>query len=165
MKETRMPTAFPLSITMPTEREIVLTRVFDAPPALVYDALTSPALLRRWYFPTGWTLETCEVDLRPGGAWHFRMRKPNGKVVGQRGVYRELVPAARIVNTELWDDWDAGETIVATTLDAEQGRTRYTSTILFPTQEVRDVVFRNGLEKSAGDLYERLSDLLGHPNA
>ncbi|HET9372145.1 MAG TPA: SRPBCC family protein [Vicinamibacterales bacterium] len=160
-----MPTAFPLTITMPTDREIVLTRLFDAPPAFVYEALTSPALLRRWYSPTGWTLETCEVDLREGGAWHFRMRKPNGKTVGQRGVYRELVPAARIVNTETWDDWDAGETIVTTTLAEEQGRTRYTSTMLFPSQEVRDVVFKNGLESSAGDLYERLSDLLRHSNA
>ena len=61
-----MPTAFPLTSTMPTDREIVLTRLFDAPPALVYEALTSPALLPRWYFPTGWTLETCEVDLREG---------------------------------------------------------------------------------------------------
>ena len=160
-----MPTAFPLSITLPTDREIVLTRVFDAPPDLVYEALTEPALLRRWYFPTGWTLETCDVDLRVGGAWHFRMRKPNGKTVGQHGVYREIVPAARIVNSELWDDWDAGETVVTTTFEAEGGRTRYTSAMLFPSQEVRDVVFRNGLEKSAGDLYERLSDLLSRPEA
>ena len=74
-------------------------------------------------------------------------------------------PAARIVNTETWDDWDAGETFVTTTLAEEQGRTRYTSTILFPSQEVRDVVFKNGLESSAGDLYERLSDLLRHSTA
>jgi len=149
-----------LTITTPTDREVLLTRVFDAPATLVFDALTQPEWLKRWYGPTGWLLVVCEIDLRVGGAWHFVSRRPDGKQIGQLGVYREIVKPERIVNTEQWEDWDAGETLVTTVLTERGGKTRFQSTILFPSQEVRDTVLKAGLEHGAEDEYNRLAEAL-----
>src|SRR6266850_5014347 len=98
-----------LQLTTPTEREVTITRAFDAPRGLVFDALTKPELLRRWYGPVGWSLVVCDIDLRVGGAFRLVSRRADGKDVGQRGVYREIVPPERLVNTEWWEDWNPGE--------------------------------------------------------
>src|SRR4030095_16894255 len=120
-----------LQITMPSDREIVLTRVFDAPRHLVFDAFTKPELLKRWYGPRGWSLVVCDVDLRVGGSFRFVSARPDGKQVGQYGVYREVARPERLVNTELWEDWNPGESVVTTVLTERDGRTTLTSTILF----------------------------------
>lgn len=162
MKDTVKPTSGALvTIATPTDREVVMTRTFDAPARMVFDALTTPQLLRRWYGPTGWTLDVCEVDLRVGGGWRFVSRRPDGKAIGQRGVYVEIDPGRRLVNTESWEDWDAGETLVTTVLTEHDGKTTYTSTILFPSRQVRDTVLKSGLEQSAEQLYARLATVLG----
>jgi uncharacterized protein YndB with AHSA1/START domain len=148
-----------VKIETPTDREVVLTRVFDAPAGIVFDALTRPDLLRRWYGPVGWSLTLCEIDLRVGGQWHFVLNKPDGKLVGQLGVYREIVPGKRIVNTERWEDWDPGETLVTTVLEESDGKTTFTNTMLFPSQEVRDIVLKSGLTH-AEELYARLDEVL-----
>lgn len=150
-----------LRITTPSDREVVLTRVFDAPRSLVFDALTKPELLRRWYGPSNWSLDICEIDLRVGGKWHYVVRRPDGKAIGQLGVYLEIVPGERIVNTESWEDWDAGETVVTTVLtDLGGSQTTFTCTILFPSKEVRDTVLKSGLEHGAAEGYDKLAELL-----
>jgi uncharacterized protein YndB with AHSA1/START domain len=149
-----------LTITTPTDREVVLTRVFDAEPGLVFDALTKPELLKLWYGPAGWSFDVCEIDLKVGGRWRFVSRRPDGKEIGQLGVYREIVPGERLVNTESWEDWDAGETLVTTVLTGHGGKTTFTSTILFPSQEVRDTVLKSGLEHGARETYDKLADVL-----
>jgi uncharacterized protein YndB with AHSA1/START domain len=149
-----------LQISTPTDREVVLTRVFNAPRDLVFRALSQPDLLKRWCGPTDWTMAVCEVDFQVGGKWRFVMRRPDGKEFGQFGVYREIVPTERIVNTELWDDWDAGETLVTTHLAERDGQTTFTSTILFPSQQVRDTVLKGGLEHGAAESYDKLAELL-----
>src|SRR5712691_7085974 len=93
-----------LKVTTPTDREILLTRVFDAPRSLVFDALTQPELLKRWFGPRGWSLVVCEVDLRVGGSWRFRLRGPDGREMGMSGVYREIVLPERDAHTETFDD-------------------------------------------------------------
>ena len=150
----------PVRITTPSDREVVLTRVFDAPGMLVFDALTKPELLRRWYGPNGWSLDVCDIDLRVGGAWRFVVRRPDGKAFGQRGVYREIVPGARLVNTESWEDWDPGETLVTTVLTEKAGKTTFSSTMLFPSKEVRDVVVKGGLQSGAAESYDTLEGVL-----
>jgi uncharacterized protein YndB with AHSA1/START domain len=150
-----------LKITTPTDREVVVTRVFDAPRALVFDALTKPELLKRWYHVMECTLVVCEVDLKVGGRWRFVMRRPNGKEIGQKGVYLEIVPPERIVNSESWEDWDAGETMVTTVLVEHGGKTTFTSTMRFPSREVRDTVVKSGLEPNVVELYDRLAQVLG----
>ena len=149
-----------VAVTTPNDRELVLTRVFDAPRDMVFDAFTRPDLLTRWYLPPGWSFEVCEVDLRPGGRWRYVTRKPDGKSVGQRGVYQQVVPGERIVNTESWEDWDAGETLVTTVLAEQDGRTTFTSTIRFPSKEVRDLLIESGMADQAGTVYDQLARLL-----
>ena len=148
-----------VTIETPTDREVVVTRVFDAPRQLVFDALTRPDLIKRWYGPPG-AIEVCESDARPGGSWRFvsRMR---GKVITQYGVYREVDAPNSFVRTERWEDWDPGETVVTTRLTEIAGKTTMTSSMVFPTKEVRDVVLKGGLTpKGTSEFYERLDALL-----
>ena len=84
-----------LQVAMPTEREIVMTRVFDAPRRLVFDALTKPELFQRWFGPRGWLLAVCEIDLKVGGAWRSVLRGPGGREMGMRGVFQEIAPPER----------------------------------------------------------------------
>ena len=149
-----------LTITTPTDREVVLTRVFDATAELVFKALTEPELLKRWYGPRGWEMVVCDIDLRVGGKWRIVSRKPGGKEIGQFGVYNEIVRPTRIVNSEAWEDWDAGECLVTTVLTEIDRRTTFQSTILFPSQEVRDIVVKAGLEHGAAESYTKLAELL-----
>jgi uncharacterized protein YndB with AHSA1/START domain len=86
------------TFTTPSDREIVMTRVFDAPRALVFDAYTNPEHLPHWFGPRGWTLPVCEIDLRPGGPWRFVLRGPDGTEMGMRGVYQEIAPPERLVS-------------------------------------------------------------------
>jgi len=89
-----------LTVTTPTEREIVMTRVFDAPRRLVFEAYTNPEHLPHWMLgPKGWTMPVCEIDLRPGGAWHFVWRRSDGTEMEMRGVNREVTPPERLVST------------------------------------------------------------------
>jgi uncharacterized protein YndB with AHSA1/START domain len=149
-----------LTITTPTDREVLLTRTFDAPRDLVFKAVTQPELLKRWYGPTGWTMVVCDIDLRVGGKWRFVSQRPDGKQIGQFGIYKEIREPARIVNSEAWDDWDAGETQVTTTLTEQGGQTLLQSTILFPSKEVRDTVVKSGLEHGAAETYDKLAEVL-----
>ena len=147
-----------LKVTTPTEREIVLTRVFDAPRSLVFDAFTKPELLKRWFGPRGWSLVVCEIDLRVGGSWRFVLRGPDGKDMGMRGVYREIMAPDRSVHTESFDDFP-GESLVTTVLVEDRGRTTLTATIRYPSQEIRDAVIKSGMEHGAAESYDKLAEL------
>ena len=153
-------TAEPLTITTPSDVEVTMSRRFDAPRALVFEALTTPDLLRRWYGPEGWELVVCEIDLRVGGAWRFLGRTADGREVGQYGTYVEIVAPERLVQTERWEDWDPGETLVTTTLTEAGDATGYTTTMRFPSREVRDIVMRSGLGSGARQGYDKLATVL-----
>jgi len=148
-----------LKVTTPTEREIVMTRVFDAPRSLVFDALTKPELLKRWFGPRGWSLVVCEVDLKVGGTWRFVVRGPDGTDMGMRGVYRVIVPPERLVHTETFDDFP-GESLVTTVLIERGGKTTLTATVLYPSQEIRDAVIKSGMEHGAAESHDKLAELL-----
>lgn len=148
-----------LQVTTPSEREIVLTRVFNAPRHLVFDAFTKPELLKRWFGPRGWSLAVCEVDLKVGGTFRFVMRGPDGTQMGMRGVYREIVPPERSVHTESFDDYP-GESQVTTVLVEEGGKTTLTATVLYASQEIRDAVIKSGMEHGAAESYDKLAELL-----
>jgi uncharacterized protein YndB with AHSA1/START domain len=149
-----------VEITTPSEREVVLTRVFNASRTLVFEALTKPDLLRRWLQAPGRSLEICEVDLSVGGAYRFTWRGLGKKDVGTRGVYREIMRPERLVATESWEDWDVGEMLVTTVLTEAAGRTTFTCTMLYSSREVRDAVLKSGLESGAAENYDRLAKLL-----
>src|SRR6266403_1508909 len=134
-----------LTVTTPTDREILMTRVFDAPRHLVFDVWTKPEHLSHWLLgPEGWTMPVCEVDLRPGGAWHFVWRRADGTEMEMRGVYREVAPPERVVSTESWGgDWP--ETLNTLVLSEENGKTTLTNTVLYPSKEARDNALKTGM--------------------
>ena len=148
-----------LKVTTPSDREIVMTRVFDAPRSMVFDAFSKPELLKRWFGPRGWTLTTCEVDFRVGGGFRFILRGPDGKEMGMRGTYREIVPPERSVHMESFDDYP-GESQVAGVFAEQNGKTILTVTVLYESKEVRDAVLQSGMEHGAAESYDRLADLL-----
>src|SRR5437868_3598839 len=154
-----------LKVTTPTDREVVMTRVFDAPRRLVFDAFTRPELLKRWFGPRGWSLAVCEVDLKVGGTFRFVLRGPGGAEMGMRGVYRELAPPERSVHTESFDDYP-GESQVTAVLVEQGGKTTLTATVLYPSREVRDAVIQSGMEHGAAESYDKLAELLasGEPH-
>jgi uncharacterized protein YndB with AHSA1/START domain len=133
MSETTHPTT---NLTLPSDREIVMTRVFEAPRRLVWEAWTNPKHLPHWMLgPSGWTMPLCEIDLRPGGAWHFVWRKEDGEEMEMRGVYQEITPPERLVNTESWGgDWP--ETINTVVFTEAAGQTTITTTLTYPTKEL-----------------------------
>src|SRR3954447_6359100 len=149
-----------LKVTTPGDRAVVLTRVFDAPRRLVWDAFTKPELLKRWFGPRGWSLAVCEVDLRVGGAWRFVLQGPDGQQMGMRGVYQELAPPDRSVHTESFDEYP-GESVVTMVLAEQGGKTTMTATVRYDSQAVRDAVVASGMEHGAAESYDRLAELLG----
>ena len=147
------------TFTTPSDREIVITRVFAAPRRFVFDALTDPEHVPHWYGPRGWTLPVCEIDFRPGGAWRFVCRGPGGTDMGMRGVYQELTPPERLVFTESFDDYP-GESLNTLVLSEEDGKTTITTTVLYPSKEVRDAVLGSGMPDGASQTYDRLAEYL-----
>jgi uncharacterized protein YndB with AHSA1/START domain len=143
----------------PSDREIVITRVFDAPRRRVFEALTDPAHVPHWFGPRGWALPVCVIDFRPGGSWRFVGRGPDGTEMGMRGVYQAIAPPERFVTTERFDDYP-GESLNTLVLTEEDGRTTITTTVLYPSQEVRDAVLGSGMPRGASQTYDRLAEYL-----
>jgi uncharacterized protein YndB with AHSA1/START domain len=155
-----MTTTGTTTVTTPSDTEVVLTRVVDAPRSLVFAAHTVPEHVQNWMLgPAGWTMPVCEIDLRPGGTWHFVWRKEDGSEMGMTGEYREIEPPARLVNTECWgEDWP--ETLNTLVLTEQDGRTTITSTMLFPSRQARDAAVQTGMASGADDSYDRLEAYL-----
>lgn len=151
-----------LTLTMPSGREIVLARTFDAPRALVWKAATDPKHVPHWWGPRGFTLPVCEIDLRVGGSWRYVNRDRAGKDHPFKGIYLEIVPPLRIVQTEIYDvePWSDSEAMVTTTLVERDGRTTLTVHVLHPSKEARDAYLNADMEKGAGETYDRLEEYL-----
>ncbi len=151
-----------LKLSARGDREIVMTRVFDAPRSLVFDAYTKPELLKRWLGVFGgWTMPVCEVDLRVGGTYRWVWRGADGREMGVRGVYREVVPPERLVNTEKFDEaWYPGESLITTTFVEQGGKTTVTVTMRYESREARDVVLKSPMEGGVSQSYDKLAELL-----
>jgi uncharacterized protein YndB with AHSA1/START domain len=145
------------------EREIVMTRAFDAAKQLVYDAWTKPELVKRWLTgPDGWTMPVCEIDLRVGGAYRYEWKKEShGAAMGMGGTYQEIVPGERIVATERFDDpWYPGDAVVTTTWEERGGKTTVTTVVQYASKEARDGVLASPMESGVAAGYDRLERLL-----
>jgi len=151
-----------LKLTALSDREIVMTRTFDAPRELVFEAWTRPDLVKRWlYGPEEWKLAVCDIDLRVGGALRFVWRHTDGRSMGMGGVYREIAPPDRLVFTELFDeDWTGGETVVTMVFTERAGKTTMTQTVLYSSQVARDAVLKSGMERGMAQSCDRLEALL-----
>jgi uncharacterized protein YndB with AHSA1/START domain len=148
-----------LTLTLQSDREIVLTRVFNAPRRLVFEALSQPEHLLQRFGPHRCPLVECQVDFRAGGSWRYILRGADGRKLGMKGVYQEIVPPERIVSTESFDDYP-GESLNTVTLTEENGRTTLRVTVRYPSAESRDAVLRSGMEQGAGETYDRLAEHL-----
>ena len=144
----------------PSDREIRLTRLFDAPRALVFEAMTKPEHVRRWWgiLDDQHSVTQCEIDLRPGGAWRFVGRGPRGEYAFY-GVYREIDPPSRVVFTEIYAPFPDAESVVTSVFTEEHGKTRLTVTAQYPSKDVRDIVISSGMEKGAAISYDRLEEV------
>jgi uncharacterized protein YndB with AHSA1/START domain len=150
-----------------SDREIVMTRTFNAPRHLVFDAWTKPELLKRWFgTPPGWTMPVCEVDLRPGGTYRYVMHGPAGEEVIMRGEYREVVRPERLVTTEVfagfsevgWRPEDA--TVSTMVLTEKDGRTTWTATVVYPSKAVRDAALESPMESGMSASFSKLEEVL-----
>ncbi len=148
-------------MTTPSDCEIRLTRLFDAPRALVFEAMHTPEHVKQWWgcLAEGYSVPVCEIDLRPGGAWRFVNRLPNGKEVAFHGVYREIARPERVVNTEIFEEYPDVESLVTTVLTEERGKTRLTVTARYPSPEVREIVLKSGMDRGAALSYDRLEEV------
>lgn len=152
-----------LTIAALGSREIVMTRVFNAPRHLVFDAYTKPELLKRWLgVRGGWILRDCEVDLRVGGAYRWVWWKQSaGIAMGVGGVYREVAAPDRLVCTERFDDaWYPGESLLTTEFLEQDGATALKVTMLYESTEARDCVLRSPMERGVAESYNMLDELL-----
>ena len=147
-------------VTTPSDREIRLTRLFDAPRHLVFEAMSRPEHIKRWWgnIGDGYSVPVCEVDLRVGGKWRFVNRHPKGDAEFY-GVYREINPPGRIVFTEIYAPFPDAESVVTATLTDENGKTRLNATSRYPSKQIRDFVLSTGMERGAGISYDRLDEV------
>lgn len=157
-----MNTTGTLEVTTPSEREIAMTRVFEAPRNLVFDAWTKPELLKRWLgVRNGWSLAVCEIDLRVGGAYRYVWRGPDGAEMGMGGVYREIVPPERLVATESFDDaWYPGQALDTIVLVEHGGKTTATTTVHYESREARDAVLQSDMDRGVAESYDKLAEHL-----
>jgi uncharacterized protein YndB with AHSA1/START domain len=149
-----------LTVSLPSDREIELKRVFDAPRELVFEAFTSCEHMRRWLGPRDMTMVSCEIDFRPGGAYRYVHRAPDGTEHGFRGEHREIVPPERIVNTFEYEGVPGHIAIQTATFDEKDGKTTFTVIVLFDSVEDRDGMLASGMESGAAESYDRLAEYL-----
>jgi len=151
-----------LQVSTPNDREILMTRVFDAPRRLVFDAFTKPELMRRWFFgPPGWTLAVCEPGRAAGDAYRYVWRSPDGMEMGMGGTLLEIVPPERLVATEKFDQaWYPGEAVSSILLTEYNGKTTLTQTIKYESKEARDMVLQSPMEEGMSMGYDRLAEVL-----
>jgi uncharacterized protein YndB with AHSA1/START domain len=157
-------------VTLPSEREVKVTRSFKAPRALVYRAYTEPELVRQWLLgPPGWSMPVCEMDVRVGGRYRWRWRNDqDGSEFGFAGTFREVQPAAKLVHTEAYDpgtvadDFPRNDAIVTVTFTEEDGVTMLTSVVDFGSREARDAAVATGMTDGMEQSYQLLERLLAN---
>ncbi len=150
-------------VTLPTDTQILITREFDAPKHLVYQAWTTPELIKRWWSGDRGEVTSVEVDLRVGGTWRYVMVANEGFEVAFHGEFREIVPNERLVNTEVFEGVgeaaDAHAPLVTVTFTEVDGRTILTQLVECPSQEVRDAIIDSGMEEGMQEAMDKLEQI------
>jgi uncharacterized protein YndB with AHSA1/START domain len=149
------------TLTLPSDREISGTRLFNAPPDLVFKAHIDPTLIPQWWGPKRYTTTVDKLDARPGGAWRFVQRAADGGIHGFNGVFREVIPPTRLVYTFNYEGAPGHEAVETLTFEAaEGGKTKMTNHMLFASREDRDGMLSSGMEEGGIETLERLDALL-----
>jgi len=149
-----------MTLTLPSDREIEVTRVFDAPRDLVWKAYTDPAAIPQWWGPRGHTTTVDKMDVRPGGAWRYVSRDANGNEYAFRGEYREVVPPERLVATFEFEPMPGHVSVETLTLVEREGKTTLTNRSVFDSVEDRDGMMQSGMEAGLRETYDRLAEYL-----
>ncbi|MEQ8229675.1 MAG: SRPBCC family protein [Rhodospirillales bacterium] len=159
-----MKPKIPLTAALPSDRELQVSREFDAPRELVFKAYTDPALVVRWLFgPDDWPMAECTIDLRVGGAYRYVWRNEQQGDMAMGGTFKEIAPPERLVVTELFDqDWTEGETVCTTTFEEldSGARTRVTTTVLYSSQNARDNAMKTPMLEGWAVCFDRMDGLL-----
>jgi uncharacterized protein YndB with AHSA1/START domain len=149
-------------LTLRGDTEIHITREFDAPRNLVYKAVTTPELVKRWWNAKRGEVSIAEIDLREGGKWRYVMASPEGMEVAFHGEYKEIVPNERVVTTEVFEgapDPENNGTVNTMTLEESNGRTTMTVLIECPNEFVRNAIVESGMEAGLQDAYDLLEEV------
>lgn len=156
-----------MNVSLSGDREIVITRRFEAPRERVFDALIRPELVRRWLSgPAGWSLVLCRIDARPGGRYRYIWHGPDGAEMGMHGFFREVTVPERIVARETFDygcEAQSGEQRVSMTLAEDGAGTVLTTAVCYPSKAARDAVLAGDMKNGLAAGYARLEDLLADP--
>jgi uncharacterized protein YndB with AHSA1/START domain len=153
------------TVTLPTDEQILITREFDAPKHLVYEAYTTPELVKRWWNAKRGEVTICEIDLRVGGKWRYVMVTDDGFEVGFHGEYREIVPNERIVATETYEGLPEGVTdeegtvVNTVTFTEKDGRTALALLVQATSKETRDAIIESGMESGLQDAFDLLEEV------
>jgi uncharacterized protein YndB with AHSA1/START domain len=149
-------------VMLPADDQILITREFDAPRHLVFKAITTPELVKRWWHANRGEVTIAEIDVRVGGKWRYVSVTEDGFEVGFHGEYREIVPNERIVSTEVYEGAPGGDengTVNTVTLSESDGRTTMTTLVQAPSKEIRDAIIESGMEAGMQDAYDLLEDV------
>jgi uncharacterized protein YndB with AHSA1/START domain len=147
-------------LTLPSDREILLTRKFSAGRKLVYEVMSRPEHIAQWWGPRSMRLTVCDMDFRVGGSYRFVLRGPDGNDYGFRGDYREIVEGQRVVSTFEFDGAPGCGSIETMTLTEHDGVTTVTVCCLYATKEHRDGHLNSGMESGARESHDRLEELI-----
>jgi uncharacterized protein YndB with AHSA1/START domain len=149
-----------LTVTTPTDQEIVMTRVFDAPRDLVFEAHTSCEHMSKWWGPRRYVVASCDMDFRPGGKWRIVHRGPEGDEYGFGGEFRDIVRPERIAWTFEWDGMPGHVSVQTVTFEEQNGKTTLTARVLVDSKEERDGMLQSGMTDGAGESMDRLEEYL-----
>jgi uncharacterized protein YndB with AHSA1/START domain len=152
-----------LTLSPQGDRDIEFARTFEAPRTLVFRAMTTPELLKRWLLgPPGWSMVACDIDLKVGGEFHYAWRNVAGQKLSMRGIFREVVSPERTVSTEWFEGCapQSGKQLATSRLVEDKGKTLLRCTIVYPSREARDATLASGMKEGLGASYDRLADLL-----
>jgi uncharacterized protein YndB with AHSA1/START domain len=161
MLASRAANSDSFKVTTPADTDITLSRTFDAPRKLVFEAMTRPEHVRNWWgnLGEGYSVPVCEIDLRVGGQWRFVNKHPKGEAAFH-GEYLEIVPHSRLSFTEIFEEFPDSVSTVTTDLVEENGKTHMSATCRYESKEVRDMVIASGMAKGAAASYDRLEELV-----
>ncbi len=149
-----------MTLTLPTDREIVMQRAFNAPARTLFEVWTKPEHVRKWYAVRGTTMTVCDIDLRVGGAWRWVLVHPKGGEIAFSGVFREIDPPRRLQRTEVFEAMPGAGSLVTLTFDEKDNQTTLTINMLFESKQDRDVCLRSGMELGVKECFQRIDELV-----
>lgn len=153
------------AVTLPTDTQILISRHFDATPALVFRAYTTPELVSRWWVGRRGVMTSCEIDLRVGGTWRYVMEANGGFEVAFHGVYEEIVADEKLVTSDVFEGMPGAEGRSTTTFDGDAGGTLVRMLVDHPSRELRDAHVASGMEEGLQEAMDALEQLVAGTTA